>query len=303
MTSSTRVTAARRGPAAPVRTPAWVDRHLGVVLTGLVAFVVAVVVVSFHVWPAQAAAGATAPYTDAQATGYVTLYDKAGKAIKSGSVKDKPFVWKAVGTKPAAAPYDGQGHKATLMAYQPRKGVAAGAWSSDTLTASTVYSDTKHPTAQATAEDFSLQDFLAEFPPQWDGMVQVRLYLSAPKAQPQTTGYASTDLKITGDTWVVVGGGPGAGPGGVNIPGKVASTATASASPGGSAAPGASSGASAGSSAGAAGSGDGTDTEALADLPYLRTPGYLSVAAAVIVAVVFAGVLMRRRRQFAPGEW
>ena len=308
MTSSTRVTSGGRGPAVPVRTPAWVDRHVGLVLTGLVAFVVATVVVSFHVWPAQAAAvGATAPYTDAQATGYVTLYDKAGNAIKSGRVKDKPFVWKAVGTKPATAPYDATGRKATLVAYQPRKGIAPGAWSSDTLTASTAYPDVKHPTATATAEDFSLQDFLTEFPPQWDGMVQVRLYLSAPKAQAQTTGYASTDLKITGDTWVVVGGGPGAGPGGANIPGKVASTPKASASPGGSGAPGPSSGASASSSAGAVAGGDtsvaGTGTEALADLPYLRTPGYLSVAASVIVAVVFGGALFRRRRQFASGEW
>jgi hypothetical protein len=156
MTAPARVAAGGRGPAAPVRTPAWVDRHLGVVLAGLVAFVVAAVVVSFHVWPAQAATGGSAPYTDAQATGYLTLYDKAGKAIKSGSVKDKPFVWKAVGSTAAKAPYDGTGRKATLLAYQPREGVAPGAWSNDTLTASTPYPDAKHPTAQATAQDFSL---------------------------------------------------------------------------------------------------------------------------------------------------
>jgi len=294
------------GPVRPIRTPSWVDRHFGLSLFVLVAFVAAVAVISFQAFPAQAAAGGSAPYTDGQATGYLTLYDKAGNAIKSGSVKDKPFVWKAVGSQAAKAPFNATGHKGTLFAYQPRQGTASGAWSGDALTASTAYADVKHPAAQATAQDFSLQDFLAEFPPQWDGTIELRLYLSAPGVQPQSTGYASTDLKITGDTWVVVGGGPGAGAGGVNIPGKVG--ATASAAPSGSGAPGASAGASPGSSAGAGvdgadGSGAGTDTAVVADLPYLRTPGYLFVSAAVIVAVVFAGVLMRRRRQFATGVW
>lgn len=293
-------------PVRPIRTPAWMDRHFGLILIGLVAFVAAVAVVSFQVFPAQAAATVTAPYADAQATGYLTLYDKAGKAVKSGSVKDKPFVWKAVSSQAAKAPYNATGHKGTLFAYQPRKGVAPGGWSGDSLTASTAYSDVKHPAAQATAQDFSLQDFLSEFPAQWDGTIELRLYLSAPGVQAQSTGYASTDLKITGDTWVVVGGGPGAGAGGVNIPGKVSGTAGASPAPSGSGSAGASAGAVPSSSAGAAGadgSGAAADAAVVVELPYLRTPGYLFVSAAVIVAVVFAGVLMRRRRQFATGEW
>jgi hypothetical protein len=287
-------------------TPSWVDRHVGLALAGLVALVAATVVIGGQIWPAAAeAAGGSTPYSDTQATGFLTLYDKAGKAIKSGHITDKPFVWKAVSSKKAEAPYDKTGRKATLAAFQPRPGTQPSAWSSDTLTASTTYTDPAHPTAQATAGDFSLKDFLGEFPPKWDGTIQLRLILSAPGTQAQATGYASTDIKINGNWWYVMGGGPGAGKGGVNIPGKVDSAATASAAPSGSAAPGASAaapGASA-SPADASGSGAGDDIGALTELPYMRTPGYLFVASAAVVALVFAGLLLRRRQRFASGGW
>jgi hypothetical protein len=274
----------------------WVDRHLGLIALGLVAFVVAATVLSVNVWPATAAAG-TVPYTDAQAIGYLNLYDKAGKAIKSGNVHDKPFVWTAVSSLKATAPYDGTGRKATLLAFQPRQGATPAEWSGDQLTGSIAYSDPAHPSVQATADDFSLQDFIDGFPPRWDGMLQVRMYLSAPGQKAQSTGYASTDIKVSGQTWTIVGGGPGAGPGGANI-GSAALAA-------GSAAASASAGATASTAASASGSvSDTTGTGAsdsapsTTDLPRLRTPGYLFIAAAVVVAVVFVGVLLRRRRQF-----
>ena len=60
----------------------WVDRHFGFTMTVLLAFVVATVVFSFHAFPAQAAAGGpAAPYTDLQATGYLTLYDKTNAGL------------------------------------------------------------------------------------------------------------------------------------------------------------------------------------------------------------------------------
>lgn len=288
--------------------PSFADRHIGFSMVALVAFVAAVAVVSFRVFPAQAA-GVTAPYEDKQATGFLTLYDKNGTAIKSGSVTDKPFVWKAAGSQAAAAPYDKTGHKATLMAYQPREGVQPSDWSGDTLTASTAYADVKHPAAQATADDFTLKDFLDEFPPKWDGMVELRLYLSAPGVQAQSTGYASTDIKVTGTTWVVIGGGPGAGTGGANIPGKVGAAAQAALdgkpSASASAAPSASNSAAAVGNADTSGGGNAAVLQpaALTELPYLRTPGYLLVAGAVLIAFVFAGVLVRRRHRYTTGEW
>jgi len=292
-----------------MRKRAWIDRHFGFTMTVLLAFVVAVVVFSFHVFPAQAATGPAAPYTDAQATGYLTLDGQDGKPVKSGAITDKPFVYQAVGSNPAAAPYAKTGHKATLMAFQPRPGVAPGQWSGDTLTASTTFPDLRHPAAHGTAQDFALKDFLDEFPAKWDGMVELRLYLTAPGVPAQTTGYASTDIKVTGKYWVVVGGGPGAGAGGANIPGKVSPAAAAALAgkpaPSTPATSTASAAPSAGSSAAGpdGGAGAGFGSASLSELPYLRTPGYLFVAAAAVIAIVFGAVLVRRRNRYLAGEW
>jgi hypothetical protein len=216
-------------------------------------------------------------------------------------VHDKPFVWTAASSLKAPAPYDGTGRKATLLAFQPRQGAAPGEWSGDQLTGSIAYPDPAHPTVRATADDFSLQDFVDGFPPRWDGMLQLRMYLSAPGQKAQSTGYASTDIKVSGQTWTIVGGGPGAGPGGANIGGVAlaAGSASTSASAGASASATASTSASASSSASdTTGAGASDSAPSTTDLPRLRTPGYLFIAAAVVVAVVFAGVLLRRRRQF-----
>jgi len=280
--------------SAPAR-PAWVDRHPVLVAFLLVAFIAASVVISFRVWPAAAAAEQV-PYTDAQATGYLTLYNKAGKAIKSGSVQDKPFVWRAVASRPAPAQYGGTGRKATLLAFQPREGASPAEWSGDSLTGASAYPDAAHPTVQAGQDDFTLQDFIAEFPPRWNGLLQLRMYLSAPGRQVQSTGYVSTDIKVSGNTWTVVGGGPGAGPGGSAIAGAIDKphSSAGSPAPSGSAAP--SSSVAASGSADPAAAGAGGDEFAVTELPHLRTPGYLFIAAAVLVAVVFGGVLLRRRR-------
>ncbi len=79
-------------------------------------------------------------------------------------------------------------------------------WSGDTLTASTPFADPAHPTVTATATDFSLEDFLDEFPPRWDGAIQLRIYLDAPGQSALTTTYVAANLKITGDTWTQVPG-------------------------------------------------------------------------------------------------
>lgn len=243
--------------------------------------------------PASAAAVSTAsvpavltatnpvPYTDPQSTGYLTFYDKSGSPVGTGNINDKPFVWKSVSSQPAAAPYNGAGRKATLLAYQPRTGAPSAQWSGDTMTASTTYPDVAHPTAQATATDFSLRDFLEGFPPQWDGLIQLRMYLGVPNHSTLTASYVSTDIRVTGQVWAVVGGGPGAGPGGANIAGarSGAGTATGPADQPVTTADG------------------GSDRNPVAAiLPGIGTSGTLAIAAAALIALVLVGLLWRRRR-------
>jgi hypothetical protein len=218
------------------------------------------------------------PYNDPNSTGFLVLYDKAGNAVKGGNVKDHPFAWKVVSSQKAPKPYDGNGRTATVYLYTPHEGRPPTQWSGDTITAGVTYPDPAHPTATATEKDYSLQDYLDEFPPKWNGIVQLRMVLGVPGLPVQTARYASTDIKVTGQTWSVVGGGPGAGPGGANIPGT-----------GGGPAAGAN---------GGAGSGDpgSADTNPLANiLPGLGTPGGLVVAALAIVGLVLVGFLWRRR--------
>ena len=263
-------------------------RLLAYVFGGMVGALLGVGILA--VWPAGAAT--PGPYTDPASTGFITLYDTAGHAVKAGRITDKPFVGKAVSSQEAAVPYDGTGRKATLLAYQPMKGVPPLNWNGDTLTASTPYDDPAHPTASATAKDFTLQDFLSEYPLQWDGLVQLRIYLGVPGQPTLNTSYVSTDIQVTGQTWKVVGGGPGAGSGGANIPGSTA-LADAGASP----SAGLSGTASASSTDASAAAGGANGDDALPtteDLAYASTPRVLFVGAAAIVGIVLVGLLLRR---------
>jgi hypothetical protein len=141
---------------------------------------------------------------DDASEGSIVLRDRSGHVITHGDVHDHPFVWTATSSVPAPDGYRGSGAKATLLAFQPRQGVGPSAWSGDTLTASTVYTDPDHPAASATEKDFSLQDFLDEFPPRWDGRIELRLYLSAPGQPARNSGYPAVMLRISGSQWSVV---------------------------------------------------------------------------------------------------
>lgn len=157
--------------------------------------------------PVAIAATGGVPYTDPGATAVIGLCDRAGNQVTHGNVNSTPFVYHAVSSAPAQAPYNAPGRTATLAAYQPRQDVPAGDWSGDELTASTRYSNPAHPTAAATSSDLSLEGFLQEYPPAWDGLVQLRLFLGAPNQPAYTTTYAATTVKVTGNTWHVIGGG------------------------------------------------------------------------------------------------
>jgi predicted small secreted protein len=154
------------------------------------------------------------PYEDKGSTGMLALYDAAGHRVTAGNINDKPFAHFAVSTQKAPAPYDIPGRKAALVAFQPREGVDPTKWGGDFLTGSTSYSDTGHPTASGTGEDISLANFIAEFPPQWEGLIQLRIYLGAPQQPALTERYVTADIKVRDQTWQVIRGAPDV-PGGV----------------------------------------------------------------------------------------
>jgi hypothetical protein len=147
------------------------------------------------------------PYTDPNASGFIGLCDANDTSIDHGRVADQPFVRSAVSSEAAPAPYDADGRTATLFAFQPREGTEPTEWSGQLLTAATRFDDPAHPTAIATDVDDSLATFLDIYPPQWDGLIQLRLYLAAPGQPALTQGYAATDIQVDGDSWKVVRGG------------------------------------------------------------------------------------------------
>jgi hypothetical protein len=169
------------------------------------AALVAVAVVGI-VWVRHGSGPFRPPYTDSAATGRVGLCDSHGKSMTSGSVTDKPFVWRAVGSTAASGLYAGAGRTATLYAFQPRQGVDPSGWSGQQLTASGQYTNVKHPMAQATSADIDLQDFLIAYPAKLSGLVQLRLYLGSPDQPPSTARYDATDIRVSGTKWNVVRG-------------------------------------------------------------------------------------------------
>jgi len=155
------------------------------------------------------AQGANAlPYSDSNAKGFIGLCDKAGQPISHGNVNDSPFAWQAVSSAPAPAPYNGAGRTATLYAYQPRKGQQADQWPGYQMTASANYADPAHPTAVGAAEDGAqLKEFVHGFPPAWDGLVELRMYMGVPRQPLYRDSYPATDIRVKGDVWSLVRGG------------------------------------------------------------------------------------------------
>lgn len=148
------------------------------------------------------------PFKDPSAVGGIGFCNQAGQPITHGSLDTTPFVWRAVSSQAAESPYNGAGHSAMLYAYQPRQGVAPGQWSGEELTAAATYSNTAHPMAAATDRDEPLKFFVKDYPPMWDGLVEIRMYLGASNQPADSLTYPTAVLKISGDSWQVISGGP-----------------------------------------------------------------------------------------------
>ncbi|MGZ4493438.1 MAG: hypothetical protein ACXVWU_01940 [Nocardioides sp.] len=200
------VVAAPTGPRSP--------SERGAPLTGglraaSVAVLVAPLVLLGLATATPAAATEGVPYVDPAVTGSIGLCDVHGHNVLTGTITDNPFIWLAVGTTAAPGQYAAPGRTAFLAAYQPRKGVEPGEWSGYPLAPSSSYSNPQHPMAQSTPVSGSLQQFLVRYPPQWDGLVQLRLTLAGSNRPPRQSAYDATDIRVTGDTWQVVRGGTG----------------------------------------------------------------------------------------------
>jgi hypothetical protein len=165
-------------------------------------------VASFGFVAAAAAASSAPPYKDPNVVGYIGLCDQAGHQITSGNITTTPLASLAVSTAPAQAPYNIASRTATLYAYQPQQGLAPGEWSGSQMAPSSRYTNPANPMAAATDRDYSLKDFVLQYPPKWDGFVQLRMYLGAADEEEYVLHYPALNLEVTGDTWSAVGGGP-----------------------------------------------------------------------------------------------
>jgi len=146
------------------------------------------------------------PYNDRAAVGRITLCNTAGRAVTSGDVHDKPFVWTAVTDLPAPQGYEGSGRTALLYAFQPRPMIEPGNWSGQALVAASRYQDPAHPTIQATYLDDPLVAFTDSYTPQVNRLLQLRVYLGAPNHPVYNSRYAALDVQIStdGSTWTAL---------------------------------------------------------------------------------------------------
>ncbi|MBV9823189.1 MAG: hypothetical protein JO144_13200 [Actinobacteria bacterium] len=156
---------------------------------------------------APPASAESVPFTDSAVQGSVGLCDASGHPLSAGSTLNHPYVTAVGSTLPAPPGYGAHdGGKATLYAFQPRRDVDPGQWSGYQLTGSSSYAEDAHPLAAGTNLDPSLQDFLSAYPAKWDGLVQLRIYYTAPNRVPYRRTYPAAVLRVRGKGWSVVQG-------------------------------------------------------------------------------------------------
>ena len=158
--------------------------------------------------PASASASTQVPWTDPNTTGYLGFCNAANQQIYSGSIDSYPFVAKAVASTAAPKGYSPTVGRATLYAFQPLQNVDPGDWSGKQMTGATVYSNNAEPMAVGLPADAALVNFSAAFPLHWAGFAQLRMFFTAPNAQPYSATYPAVAVQVSGTTWTQVGGGP-----------------------------------------------------------------------------------------------
>lgn len=156
---------------------------------------------------AAPAAADAVPYTDPSAVGSITLCNTLGQPMTHGNIHVKPFAWRAVGSAAAPSGYAGHGRTAALYGYQPMNQVDPSQWNGEFLTAGATYSNPARPMAAASPADPSLADLLGDYPPRWNGLIQLRMFVGAPGQPTLTSRYNAATLQISGDTWTLLAGG------------------------------------------------------------------------------------------------
>jgi hypothetical protein len=151
------------------------------------------------------ASAETLPFTDASTSAAIGFCDRGGHPITSGSIADRPFSWTAVSSAPAPEAFRKKGSRTTLYAFQPRQNVDPSQWSGKQLTAASTYSNANHPMAAGTLMDAAMVDFTS-IAPLWQGLVQVRMYYSAPNTPQHSRPYPAAVIRVTGTTWTLVSG-------------------------------------------------------------------------------------------------
>jgi hypothetical protein len=170
--------------------------------------VAAAATVGFLAASSGSALAAGVPYNDPDAVGTIGLCAQNGTPLTHGSVDDQPFVWKAIDSTAAAAPYNAPGASATLYAYQPRQDVDPRQWGGAQLSAASKFTNPAHPTAVMTGLDESLAGFLGAYSAQWDGLIQLRIFLGAPNQPIYSAKYDAATIKVSGNKWSLVSGDP-----------------------------------------------------------------------------------------------
>jgi hypothetical protein len=253
-------------------------------------------------------AGNTLPYTDPGQAGLLTLCNANLQPITHGNINTKPFIWRAVGNVPAPKDYRVKGEVAVLFGYQPRQYTPAGAWSGLPMAAASVYTNPDTPMAQFTPIDEPLSYLTKFFPPIWDNLVELRMYLGGPGLTEDAQGYAAADLRVTGNTWTMVEGGDASCTSGSAVSdevsvglrgasGKPATSHTSSKDTGqaGSAASGAGSQADSPSGGQAGSETAATGHSGLGSAGLAAVIGFSALAAALVLAS--GGLWWRRRRR------
>jgi len=146
------------------------------------------------------------PFTDVNVSGQLGFCDKDGVPVTSGSIRDVPFAFVAVSSVATPKAWAVKGGKAALFAATPTQNVNPLEWPTYQMTPSTVYSSARHPMAAAGYGEPPLEFATSGAPPRWDGLMQVRMYFSAPNQMAHLQPYPAAVIRVTGDRWTLVSG-------------------------------------------------------------------------------------------------
>ena len=143
------------------------------------------------------------PFHDQYQDGTITLCNKDGQVVKSGSVNERPFVWSAISSTPAPSGYKG----ANLYVFQPIQHVDPGAWAGYQMNDQAFFTNPAHPVSESTYFDNPLVWAVQTYPPYWDGLYELRIAYDNPGKSQQSSPYPAAVIRVTGNTWTLLQGG------------------------------------------------------------------------------------------------